>query len=145
MNSVVMVMVGLLVTGSHGVFAETISEEPTSAIVGEVLPYEPLERPDPFVDPFEANGVSDQVRPQGLRGQRVGEVKVQGVMLLGAVPVVLVQGSDGVGHLAAQGSALWDGRVEAVDFQAGRVTFRERVEDIESQRRWRAVEVQLVR
>lgn len=109
----------------------------TSTCLADVPVWAPTEygageNRDPFVDPRRAElpgPESDGPRPDGLAGQRVGEVRLRGVSRFRGEPLALLEGSDGIGYVGRQGAMLWNGRIERIDFERGEVVFARRTSD----------------
>jgi hypothetical protein len=107
--------------------------------------YDPAGRRDPFVDPLSAANQQDKEksRPEGWPGMLIAEVQLQGITIYGGDPIAIFAGTDGVGYFAREGDELWDGKIISIDFDGGKVTLQQKVEDPSSPVRFRNVEKKL--
>ena len=107
--------------------------------------YDPAGRRDPFVDPLSAANQEDKEksRPEGWPGMLIAEVQLKGSPIYGGDPIAIFAGTDGVGYFAREGDELWDGKIITIDFDEGRVTLQQKVEDPSSPVRFRNVEKKL--
>lgn len=103
---------------------------------GQGFTYDPAGRRDPFRSllvgrPREELGM----RPPGLRGMGVEELRLLGILKLPEGYVAMVQGTDNLSYLIRAGTALYDGSVERIE--QGRVTFKQQVADPRSLKPYR--------
>ncbi len=100
--------------------------------------YDPGNRRDPFVSPFEAIEEQTGPRPAGIAGMSVDDLDLTGIVATSDVGgVAYVTGSDGRGHLLRVGDRIYRATVLAIDAGAGSITFREQVDDPRSMKPYR--------
>ena len=105
---------------------------------GQGFTYDPAGRRDPFRS-LLARGVKEEtgVRPPGLRGMGIEEIKLQGILKIPEGFVAMIQGTDNMSYLVRAGSVLFDGTVELIE--QGKVVFRMQVADPKSLKPYREV------
>lgn len=106
--------------------------------------YDPEDRRDPFVSPFEKVKEERGPRPSGIAGMSVDDLDLTGIV---TTPdrggVAYVTGSDGRGYLLRVGEGIYRARIIAIDAEAGTITFREQVDDPRSIKPYRDRELRL--
>ncbi len=94
------------------------------------LTYDPGNRRDPFVPPFETLAEQRGPRSAGIAGMSVDDLDLTGIVdIPDGGGVAYVTGSDGRGYLLRVGERIYKARVVAIDAEAGAITFREQVDD----------------
>ena len=92
--------------------------------------YDPGNRRDPFVSPFEVIKGQRGPRPAGVTGMSVDDLDLTGIVApSGMGSVAYVTGSDGGGYMLRVGDRIYMATVLAIDAGAGSITFREQVDD----------------
>jgi Tfp pilus assembly protein PilP len=105
---------------------------------GQGFTYDPAGRRDPFRSLLAAQPSKETgVRPQGVRGVGVEELKLQGILRLPDGWVAMVQGTDNASYLIRAGTVLYDGTVDRVE--PARVIFRLQIADPKSLKPYREV------
>jgi Tfp pilus assembly protein PilP len=113
---------------------------------GDIFSYDPAGRRDPFrslMDGLqdEAEGVS-KVRPPGLPGMLVEELRVQGIIQTPSGILAFVQGRDSLSYIIRPGTRLYNGEVKEI--LPNRVVFRQQVDDPKQMRPYEDVVRDLV-
>lgn len=105
---------------------------------GQGFTYDPAGRRDPFRSLLAAQPSKEiSVRPPGLRGVGVEELRLQGILRLPDGWVAMVQGTDNASYLVRAGTVLYDGTVDRVE--PDRVIFRLQIADPKSLKPYREV------
>jgi Tfp pilus assembly protein PilP len=98
---------------------------------GDIFSYDPAGRRDPFRSLLE--GFQDEeeaaakVRPPGLPGMLVEELRVEGIIQTPSGILAFVQGRDNLSYIIRPGTKLYNGEVKEI--QADKVIFRQQVDD----------------
>lgn len=109
---------------------ERMREEREAVLSGTHFTYDPAGRRDPFRSLVEMVAIKrESERPKGVAGMLIGEVDLVGILSSPRGEIAFLNGSDNRGYFLKAGDALFDGTVLDVDRVAGRVVFRQRVED----------------
>ena len=77
------------------------------------------------------------VRPPGLRGMGIEEIRLEGILKIPEGFVAMIQGTDNMSYLIRPGTVLFDGTVESIEM--GKVVFRMQVADPKSLKPYREV------
>lgn len=105
---------------------------------GQGFTYDPAGRRDPFRSLLAAQPSKETgVRPPGVRGVGVEELKLQGVLRLPDGWVAMVLGTDNASYLIRAGTVLYDGTVDRVE--PDRVIFHLQIADPKSLKPYREV------
>jgi hypothetical protein len=107
-----------------------IRQEGEAILTGTHWSYDQAGRRDPFrslVENVRIKGEGE--RPQGIEGMLITEVDIVGIVTSPRGDLVFLNGSDNRGYFLREGDALYDGQVKDIDRAAGRVVFRQKVED----------------
>jgi hypothetical protein len=106
---------------------------------GQGFTYDPAGRRDPFRSLLKRGSEREDlgVRPSGLAGMGIEEVRFVGIFRLPEGYVAMIQGTDGLSYLLNPGDVLYDGTVDRVE--QGRVVFRMQVTDPKSLKPYREV------
>lgn len=105
---------------------------------GQGFTYDAAGRRDPFRSLLQAQVREDLgVRPPGLRGMGIDEIRFQGVLRLPEGYVAMVQGTDNQSYMVRAGTVLYDGTVDRVE--PGKVVFKMQVTDPKSLKPFREV------
>jgi Tfp pilus assembly protein PilP len=113
---------------------------------GQVVAYDPAGRRDPFrslLEGFqeeEAGGA--KVRPPGLPGMLVEELRVEGIIQTPSGILAFVQGRDNLSYIIRPGTKLYNGEVKEI--LPGKVVFRRQVDDPKQIRPYQEVVRELV-
>jgi type IV pilus assembly protein PilP len=111
-------------------------EEAVDSGVG--FSYDPAGRRDPFRSLLKGRQREELgVRPPGLRGMGVDEIRLQGIVKLPEGYVGMIQGTDNLSYLIRPGTVLFDGSVESIE--QGRIVFKVQVADPKSLKPYREV------
>lgn len=99
---------------------------------GGIFGYDPAGRRDPFrslLEGFEETeeGAPAKVRPPGLAGMLVEELKVEGIIEMPSGILAFVLGRDNVSYIIRPGTVLYNG--EVAEIHPDRVVFRQFVND----------------
>jgi len=99
---------------------------------GGIFGYDPAGRRDPFrslLEGFEEmeEGGPAKVRPPGLPGMLVEELKVEGIIEMPSGILAFVLGRDNVSYIIRPGTKLYNG--EVAEIHPDRVVFRQYVND----------------
>jgi len=99
---------------------------------GGIFGYDPAGRRDPFrslLEGFEETeeGGPAKVRPPGLPGMLVEELKVEGIIEMPSGILAFVLGRDNVSYIIRPGTKLYNG--EVAEISPKRVVFRQQVND----------------
>jgi len=110
---------------------EEILRGDQAALEGEFFSYDPAGRRDPFrslLIGFEEEDVGTvKVRPPGLPGMLVDELRVEGIVQTPDGILAFAQGRDNLSYIIRPGTKLYDG--EVMDILPDRVIFRRQVHD----------------
>lgn len=105
---------------------------------GQGFTYDPAGRRDPFRSLLARQAKEELgVRPPGLRGMGIEEIKLQGILRIPEGFVAMIQGTDNMSYLIRPGTVLYDGNVELIE--KGKVVFRMQVADPKSLKPYREV------
>ncbi len=92
--------------------------------------YDPGDRRDPFVSPFEVLKELRGPRPVGIAGMSVDDLDLTGIVTTSEMGgVAYVTGSDGRGYMLRIGARIYMAKVLTINAGAGTITFREQVDD----------------
>jgi len=98
---------------------------------GAVSSYDPAGRRDPFKSLLEGREESDEeasgVRPPGLAGMLIEEVKLGGIIQTESGILAFVQGRDNLSYIIRPGTKLYNGEVKEI--LPKKVIFRQQVND----------------
>ena len=109
---------------------QQIRQEGEAVITGTHWSYDQAGRRDPFRSLVENVVIKGEgERPQGLEGMLITEVDLVGIVTSPRGDLVFLNGSDNRGYFLREGDSLYDGKVKNIDRAAGRVVFRQKVED----------------
>lgn len=110
---------------------EEILRGDQAALEGEFFSYDPAGRRDPFrslLVGFEEEDVGTvKVRPPGLPGMLVDELRVEGIVATPDGILAFAQGRDNLSYIIRPGTKLYDG--EVTEILPDRVIFRRQVHD----------------
>lgn len=110
---------------------EEILRGDQAALEGEFFSYDPAGRRDPFrslLIGFEEEDVGTvKVRPPGLPGMLVDELRVEGIVETPDGILAFAQGRDNLSYIIRPGTKLYDG--EVMEILPDRVIFRRQVHD----------------
>jgi hypothetical protein len=110
---------------------EEILRGDQAALEGEFFSYDPAGRRDPFrslLIGFEEEDVGTvKVRPPGLPGMLVDELRVEGIVQTPDGILAFAQGRDNLSYIIRPGTKLFDG--EVMEILPDRVIFRRQVHD----------------
>jgi Tfp pilus assembly protein PilP len=113
---------------------------------GEMFSYDPAGRRDPFrslQEGFEEEEVgSGKVRPPGLAGMLVEELRVEGIIQTPSGILAFVQGRDNLSYIHRPGTKLYNGEVKEI--YPDRVVFKQQAEDPKQIRPYEEVVRELV-
>ena len=105
---------------------------------GAGFTYDLVGRRDPFRSLLKGLPKEDlAMRPPGLRGMGVEEIKLEGIIRLPEGWVAMVRGTDNLSYIIRAGTVLYDGTVERIEH--GRATFKLQVADPKSLKPYREV------
>lgn len=109
---------------------DRIREEREAVLTGTHWSYDSAGRRDPFRSLVENVAIKGEgERPEGIGGMLISEVDLVGIITSPRGDVAFLNGSDNRGYFMRTGDFLYDGAVESIDRAAGRVVFRQKVED----------------
>jgi len=113
---------------------------------GKLFAYDPAGRRDPFRSLLEGMqeeeaGVT-KVRPPGLPGMLVEELRVEGIIQTPSGILAFVQGRDNLSYVIRPGTRLYNGEVKEI--LPDRVVFRQQVDDPKQIRPYEEVVRELV-
>jgi hypothetical protein len=98
---------------------------------GDMFAYDPAGRRDPFRSLLEGLEGEDEegveVRPPGLAGMLVEELRVEGIIQTPSGILAFVQGHDNLSYIIRPGTKLYNGEVKEIFND--RVVFRQQVND----------------
>lgn len=97
---------------------------------GELFSYDPANRRDPFrslLEGFEEEDVGEKVRPPGLAGMMIEELKLEGIIVTESGILAFVQGRDNYSHILRPGTKLYNGEVKEI--LPKKIVFRRQVND----------------
>ena len=110
---------------------EEILRGDQAALEGEFFSYDPAGRRDPFrslLIGFEEEDMGTvKVRPPGLPGMLVDELRVEGIVATPDGILAFVQGRDNLSYIIRPGTKLYDG--EVMEILPNKVIFRQQVHD----------------
>lgn len=125
---------------------EEILRGDQASLEGEFFSYDPAGRRDPFrsllIGFEEAEGVV-KVRPPGLPGMMVDELRIEGIIKTPEGILAFAQGRDNLSYIIRPGTKLYDGQVR--DIQLDRVIFERQVNDPKQLRPYEEVVKELVK
>jgi len=105
---------------------------------GQVFTYDPAGRRDPFRSLLARQAKEEYgLRPPGLRGMGIEEIRLEGILKIPEGFVAMIQGTDNMSYLIRPGTVLFDGTVESIEM--GKVVFRMQVADPKSLKPYREV------
>ncbi|HVN32593.1 MAG TPA: hypothetical protein VMT45_11465 [Thermoanaerobaculaceae bacterium] len=105
---------------------------------GQGFTYDPAGRRDPFRSLLARQAKEELgVRPPGLRGMGIEEIRLEGILKIPEGFVAMIQGTDNMSYLIRPGTVLFDGTVESIEM--GKVVFRMQVADPKSLKPYREV------
>ncbi|TDI32271.1 MAG: hypothetical protein E2P03_06885 [Acidobacteria bacterium] len=109
---------------------DRIRQEGEAVMAGIHWSYDPAGRRDPFRSLVERVAIKGEgERPDGIEGMLISEVDLVGIITSPRGDLAFFNGSDNRGYFLHVGDDLYDGLVQDIDRAAGRVVFRQRVED----------------
>ena len=123
---------------------EQILKDREDLITGKRFTYDPGGRRDPFRSLFEEIRRQKGQRPRGIKGMSVSEVDLVGIVRNPEGDIAFFNGSDNKGYFLRVGDELFDGRLIAINPDAGSVTFRQQVDDPRQIKPYRDVMKRLV-
>jgi hypothetical protein len=95
---------------------------------------------DPFLSPDRSrNPVHEGMRPPGIRGMRVEEIAVKGILDTPEGPMAMFLGADGDYYSLRVGDRLYDAYLIEMDLKSGTVWFRQENPDRNALRPYRDV------
>ncbi len=97
---------------------------------GESFGYDPADRRDPFeslLDTRPGEAETESVRPPGLPGMKIEEVRVEGIIATSSGVLAFVQGRDKISYIIRPGTKLYNG--EVVRITPEEVVFKQQVSD----------------
>lgn len=110
---------------------EEILRGDQAALEGELFSYDPAGRRDPFrsllIGFEEEEPGAVKVRPPGLPGMLVDELRIEGIVQTPGGILAFAQGRDNLSYIIRPGTKLYDG--EVMDILPDRVVFRRQVHD----------------
>jgi hypothetical protein len=110
---------------------EEILRGDQAALEGEFFSYDPAGRRDPFrslLIGFEEEEVGTvKVRPPGLPGMLVDELRIEGIVATPDGILAFAQGRDNLSYIIRPGTKLYDG--EVMEILPDKVIFRRQVHD----------------
>lgn len=125
---------------------EQILRGDQDVLQGEMFSYDPAGRRDPFrslLGGFEEEEERvGQVRPPGLPGMMVEELRVEGIIQTPSGILAFVQGRDNLSYIIRPGTKLFNGEVKEIF--PDRVVFRQQVDDPKQIRPYEEVVRELV-
>lgn len=120
---------------------EEILRGDQAALEGEFFSYDPAGRRDPFrsllIGFEEEEAGTVKVRPPGLPGMLVDELRIEGIVRTPDGILAFAQGRDNLSYIIRPGTKLYDG--EVMDILPDRVIFRRQVHDPKQQRPYEEV------
>jgi hypothetical protein len=109
---------------------DRIRAEGEAVLTGTHWSYDPAGRRDPFRSLVEEVAIKGEgERPKGIAGMLISEVDLVGIISSPKGEIAFLNGNDNKGYFLRSGDKLYDGTVVDVDRAAGRVIFRQKVED----------------
>jgi Tfp pilus assembly protein PilP len=125
---------------------EQILRGDQEVLQGELFAYDPAGRRDPFRSLLggmqDEEAGSAKVRPPGLAGMLVEELRVEGVIQTPSGILAFVQGRDNLSYVIRPGTKLYNGEVKEI--LPDRVVFRQQVDDPKQIRPYEEVVRELV-
>ena len=105
---------------------------------GQGFTYDPAGRRDPFRSLLARQAKEEYgLRPPGLRGMGIEEIRLEGILKIPEGFVAMIQGTDNMSYLIRPGTVLFDGTVQSIEM--GKVVFRMQVADPKSLKPYREV------
>jgi Tfp pilus assembly protein PilP len=105
---------------------------------GQGFTYDPAGRRDPFRSLLARQAKEEYgLRPPGLRGMGIEEIRLEGILKIPEGFVAMIQGTDNMSYLIRPGTVLYDGTVQSIEM--GKVVFRMQVADPKSLKPYREV------
>jgi len=109
---------------------DRIREEGEAVLTGTHWTYDSAGRRDPFRSLVERVVIKGEgERPKGIAGMMISEVDLVGIITSPKGEIAFLNGSDNRGYFMRSGDNLYDGTVVDIDRAAGRVIFRQKVDD----------------
>ena len=109
---------------------DRIREEGEAVLTGTHWSYDSAGRRDPFRSLVEKVAIKGEgERPKGIAGMMISEVDLVGIITSPKGEIAFLNGSDNKGYFMRSGDNLYDGTVMDIDRAAGRVIFRQKVDD----------------
>ncbi len=109
---------------------DRIRQEGEAVLAGTHWSYDPAGRRDPFRSLVENVAIKGEgERPKGIAGMLIAEVDLVGIITSPRGEIAFLNGSDNRGYFLRSGDQLYDGTIVDIDRAAGKVTFRQKVED----------------
>ena len=109
---------------------DRIKREGEAVLTGTHWTYDAAGRRDPFRSLLENMAIKGEgQRPPGIAGMLISEVDLVGIINGPAGSIAFLNGSDNRGYFMRNGNELYDGKVMDIDRAAGRVLFRQRIDD----------------
>jgi nucleoid-associated protein YgaU len=119
---------------------ERMRQEREAVLSGTHFTYDPAGRRDPFRSLVENVAIKrGEERPRGIAGMLISETDLVGIIDTPQGEIAFVNGSDNRGYFLRPGEHLYDGTLIDVDRAAGRVVFRQKVDDPREIKPWRDV------
>jgi hypothetical protein len=110
---------------------EQILRGDQEALQGEFTSYDPAGRRDPFrsllIGFEEPDEGTVKVRPPGLPGMMVEEIRLEGIIETPGGILAFIQGRDNLSYIIRPGTKLYDGEVQEI--LPDRVVFKRQVHD----------------
>jgi len=126
---------------------EEILRGDQASMEGEFFSYDPAGRRDPFrsllIGFEEADAGVVKVRPPGLPGTLVDELRIEGIIKTPEGILAFAQGRDNLSYIIRPGTKLYDGQVREI--QLDRVIFERQVNDPKQIRPYEEVVKELVK
>lgn len=108
---------------------------------GEIFSYDPAGRRDPFKSLLDSRNTPDEegghVRPPGLPGMMIDELKIEGIIETPTGSLAFVLGRDNLSYIIRPGTKLFNG--EVTDIQSDRVIFKQLADDPKQSRPYEEV------
>jgi hypothetical protein len=126
---------------------EEILRGDQASLEGELFSYDPAGRRDPFrsllIGFEEAEAGVVKVRPPGLPGMLVDELRIEGIIKTPEGILAFAQGRDNLSYIIRPGTKLYDGQVREI--LPDRVIFERQVNDPKQIRPYEEVVKELVK
>jgi len=107
---------------------------------GDMFTYDPAGRRDPFqslLNTRPGEKEPEAVRPPGLAGMKIEELRVQGIVSTSSGILAFVQGRDKLSYIIRPGTKLFNGEVERIT--PNEVVFKQQVSDPKQQKPYEEV------